>query len=549
MFWFVVGILFLLAAVVVQAAGRNLIYNVALRVGAVGLALILGIVLLVFSGALWVGDGKGGLVTQKFGPGLKDGHIIADNGERGVQAEVLSQGWSFWYAPWKYDLESVPNVVIPPGSVGVVTALDGAPLPAGEVYASAWESPTLMLDAHTFLSKGGCKGPQLTVLPPGQYRYNPRLFVIAAAPCVDIPIGFAGAVRANAGPYYGGTNVEIEAVNGVPLVPSGFRGVWTTPLMPGQYYMHPSAYQVITAKAMKRVYSYTGATGSEANTANKKEPDGDNSIHVQTLDGFRFPVDVRVAVNIQAQNLPYIVAKLGDPDGDTDHNGFDNLEEMAILPSIRAILRNSAEKQRAIEYVNSRSLVEVSSKILFEADMKKDKIDVEGLYLADIGINRTPEGVALLKTQTDKEIATQQQTMYQKQVLAETDRSKQVEARAAADMQEQIQKSKAGIKVAEQDAEAAKLRAQGEAAQSLVYKAKIDALGGPDAFTRFEVTKLMVESVSKALTEWKPDLPKILIMGDKGGSGGSVDAMLASLLAQMSSVSLDKAPAVAPATK
>ena len=545
MIQFIFGLLMLggglLAWVVTRGIIKPWMRNVILFVLTVG-----GIATVIFSGTLWVSTISGGLITKKFGDPLKDGHVIAANGERGVQAEVLPQGWTFpkWYAPWQYDLESVPNQVVPPGQVGVVTALDGKPLPEGEVYAPAWEDPTAMLDGTKFMQTG-YKGPQLTVLTPGQYRYNPKLFQITLAPVVDIVVGEVGVVRANAG--LTATNNAID-VNGVPLVPKGYKGIWNDTLAPGQYYMHPTAYQVVKVKTLKRVYSYTHSKGSDANTASAKEPEGDNSIPVRSLDSFQFPVEVRVAVAILAQNAPYVVAKLGDPDSDLDRNGFELIEDRAILPSLRAILRNSAESKKAIEYVNSRSKVEADGLKMFTLDMAKDKIEVEGFFLANINLGATPEGTALLKTQTDKELAVQQQEMYQNQVTAETERGKQVEAAAKADMQKEIQKSLAGIEVAKNEAEAAKKKAEGEAAQSLVYEAKIKAFGGTEAFTRLEITKLLVEKLAAVVPDLKPGVfPQVFVSGGSGGDGSALTGLTTSLLAQMQAVS--KATPVVEAPK
>jgi hypothetical protein len=549
MFAFVFGCLLIVAGLIAPL----LLSDVLKPVGRTLLAIILvmlGTVAVVFSTSLWVNTNSGGLITKKFGEGLKDGRIIAVSGQRGVQAEILSPGWSFGWAPWQYNLESVPNVEIKAGTVGVVTAMDGDPLPAGEIYAKAWASPTLMLDAKAFLTQGGQKGPQLTVLPPGQYRYNPKLFQITPAPCIDVPIGFAAGVRANAGlPFNGDGTNQTDVVNGVPLVPNGYKGLWCEPLLPGQYYMHPQAYQVILVRTTKRMYSYTGVAGSEANTASKKEPEGDNSIHVRSQDSFEFPVDVRVAVAISAKDIPYVVAKIADPDADSDKNGFDNIEERAILPSVRAILRNTAEGKKAMDYVNSRSQVEKEALARFTVDMAKDRLEVEGFYLADIGLSRTAAGKELLKTQTDKEIAMQQQDMYMKQVLAANERGKQVEAEEKANQQKGIQASQAGIKIAEQDAEAAKRRAEGDAAQALVYKAKIDALGGPEAFTKFEVTKMIVEKMADALSTWKPALPQTVVMGQGGGANGSVDGILAGILGQMNTAAMKPAVVAQPTGK
>jgi len=279
-------------------------------------------------------------------------------------------------------------------------------------------------------------------------------------------------------------------------------------------------------KVTKRVYSYTSSKGSEANTANKAEPDGDNSIHVRSSDSFTFPVDVRVAVAIVAENAPYVVAKIGDPDSRADKNAFELIEERCILPSIRAILRNSAEKKKALEYVNSRTQVEQDAMRLFALDMAKDKIETEGFFLNDIGLNRTPEGQQLLKTQTDTELALQQQAQYQQQVKAEEQRALQVKAKTAADQQEKIQVSLAGIESEKNNAEAAKNKAMGDAAQSLVYEAKVKALGGVDNFTKLELAKIWAEALGKA---WKGELPSTMFMGSQGGT---LDSVMTGVFAQ-----------------
>jgi hypothetical protein len=532
MFAFLLGILCFLGAVVLGVFGSTFIYVRWLRVLAIGMCCLLGIVFCIWSSTLWIGPSKGGLVTKKFGVPLKEGHIVAAAGERGVQADIISPGWSFgpadnsswlWW-PWLYDVESVDNITIPEGNVGVVVALDGAPLPEGEIYAPAWDDPTRMIDAKMFLVGHGCKGPQLTVLPPGQYRYNPKLFEVRPASCVDVPIGYVGVVRANAGLTQ--TNILTDVVNGVPLVPKGYRGIWKEPLLPAKYYLHPNAYQVIQVKVTKRVYSYTSASGSEANTSNKKEPEGDNSIHVRSSDSFQFPVDVRVAVAILAENAPYVVAKIGDPDSRAEKGGFDLLEERVILPSLRAILRNSAEKKKALEYVNSRSQVETDAMKLFQADLLKDKVETEGFFLADIGLNRTPEGQQLLKTQTDTEIALQQQAQYKEQVKAEDQRAQKVKAQEAADQQKNIQESLAKITVEDNNARAAENKARGDAAQSLVYEAKVKALGGTENFTRLEVTKMWAEALGRT---WKGDLPHTMFVG---GQGGTLDSVMTAVFSQ-----------------
>jgi hypothetical protein len=453
------------------------------------------------------------LVTRKFGADLKEGHIIAANSERGTQAGVLTPGWNFGYWPWNYAIESVKNMDIPADNVGVVLAKDGKDLPAGEVYAPEWVNPQAMIDGDKFM-KEGYRGPQLTVLPPGQYRYNPKLFSIASSPCLNVKVGEVAVIKANAGLIYTNKNV-ISDVN-AQLVPKGYRGIWNQALTPNKYYLHPGAYEPVMVKTIKRVYTYTGK-GTVDPKAGKS--DHDNSITVRSKDGFTFPVDTRVTVIIPTENAPFAVARFGDPDGDPEKDGFEAIETIAILPSIRAILRNSAQDQEALKFVNSRSEVEKEAYNKVKADLEKDKIEVEAVYLADIGVGDTAEGKELLKTQTDTQLALQQIAQYKQQQAAEMERANQVKAREQADLQKQIQASVAEITVSSNKAEAAINEARGKAA---AYEQQIKALGGFDNLVKMELGKAAIEKIGG---QWKGDVPSMVISGGSAGGGSLTDVM------------------------
>lgn len=121
MFRFVLGVIVLFAAFVLPFIAPSEIRRGAKAMISSILA-ILGAIFIIFSTSLKVDSNEGGLITKMFGTGLDDGRIVAVNGERGVQADVLTPGWSFGWWPWLYKLESVPNIEIKDGQVGVVTA-------------------------------------------------------------------------------------------------------------------------------------------------------------------------------------------------------------------------------------------------------------------------------------------------------------------------------------------------------------------------------------------------------------------------------------------
>jgi uncharacterized membrane protein YqiK len=54
-------------------------------------------------------------------------------------------------------------------------------------------------DANAFFDGGGERGPQMKVIPPGNYRINPILFDVILADVTDIPENKIGVVTVKEG--------------------------------------------------------------------------------------------------------------------------------------------------------------------------------------------------------------------------------------------------------------------------------------------------------------------------------------------------------------
>ena len=493
--------------------------NSIIRVGVVRIVVpIIGITLIFISTAIFVDEDKSGVVVVKFGTDLPVGKIIATNGEKGPQARILPPGWHFGYWPWNYELREVPTITIPSGHVGVVEAKDGAnPLPKGEIFATEWDDPQEMLDGAKFMAKGQ-RGPQLTVLTPAQYRYNPMIFDIKIAKALEVPIGKVAVIKANAGKDPASLENK-KSVNGVELVPKGYRGIWETALHPDAYYLHPSAYIVTLVQTTNRMYEYT-----KPKEANSKRVD--KSIGVKTLDSFVFPVDVRVSAKISAEDAPYVVARLANPDGDHNGDGFNILEEIVILPVIRAIFRNNAESKKALEYVQNRSRIEIDATSKFAEGLAQFRVTTDGVFIGENGLTDTPEGRALMATQTDKEVALQEKATFQEQKLAQEERAKMVKAEEDANQEKNMAVARAQVVISDQEAQAKINLARGEAA---AYAEKVKALGGEANFINLEMFKMTMD-------KWQGGLPNMLMMGGTGvsdsQSGEAVNMMIMKMLEQ-----------------
>jgi regulator of protease activity HflC (stomatin/prohibitin superfamily) len=454
-------------------------------------SLIFAIVTMALSTTIYVNDDQGGIVARKFGSDLPPNRVVAANGEKGPQAGTLGPGWHFGYWPWIYDLQQVDNMTIPQGSVGVVLAMDGQPLPGTEVFAPAWKSSEEMMDGQAFLSQGkGFRGPQLTVLTPGRYRFNPRLFTITPKPSLLVGVGEVAVIKANAGLHYQPIEGEtLPVINGTALVPNGFQGIWKSALPPGAYNMHPDAYQVVKVQTTNRVYTYQ----------NKEW-----AIKVRSKDGFTFPVDVRVSVSVSAEDAPYLVALLADPDkivkDDQEDEALSILESKVILPLVRAIFRNVAESMNALQFVNSRTQVESSATARMRQELLKYKLASEGIFIGNIDLDQSEAGKHLLATQTDREVAVNEQQTYSEKMRAEQARATFIKAQEEAEQQRNLASATYKVKVAEQQALAREAEAKGEASYiQITSQAKKDAYSamagaiGAQGVTQLELMKLVAE--------------------------------------------------------
>jgi regulator of protease activity HflC (stomatin/prohibitin superfamily) len=86
----------------------------------------------------YVPPGKHLVIMAKDGDPMPPDQVLAERGQKGTQREVLGEGWHF-ILPIAYTTELEENTIIWPGKVGIVTALGGKPLPQDRVLAEEGE--------------------------------------------------------------------------------------------------------------------------------------------------------------------------------------------------------------------------------------------------------------------------------------------------------------------------------------------------------------------------------------------------------------------------
>lgn len=537
-------LLFTVLAIVALGASFVVALPPAGRGALAALAASLFIFGLVVGSSVVIDENEVGIVhKQFFGKALPTGQIIARDGEMGPQAEILGPGWHFGYYPFTYSVRVDHVVTVPPGQVGFVTARDGQPLPENEMFAPAWDSAQDMLNPTTFFTKGGRRGPQTTILTPGTYRYNTALHEVTAIPALQVDAGTVAVIKSNTGQPWTAADGKGDTVNGVPLVPRNHRGVWAEPITPGGYYLNSRAFVPIIVKTTQRVYTYqavqsnprtaTARNGNKPAAATPSAGNDDWSVSVRSKDGFSFPVDVRVSCAVEAKNAPYLVALLGNPDAvvqdEQEDEKLEVLEARVILPAVRAIFRNVAETMNALEFINHRSEIEALATQRITAELARYRVTCDGVYVGNIHLDASEAGQKLIMTQTEREVAVNQQKLYDQQKQAEVSRAQFVRAQEEAEQQRQLAAAEYKVQIEGQNAKSQVAKARGEAESQVIigegrakaYKLLVETLGR-EQVAQLELLKLVVDGKVQIT-------PQVFVSSP---TGGTMDALAGTILRQ-----------------
>ncbi|MCA9295470.1 MAG: hypothetical protein KC983_03115, partial [Phycisphaerales bacterium] len=490
--------------------------NAALRAAAGVCAVVVLLVGVVLSSARFISQDEAGIVIKNVGSDIPQGGIIAVNGEKGPQAEILGPGLHLFYWPGLYTVDEVRLVEIGPDEVGLLTAVDGLPLPAGQAFAPEWETDRYrdMLNAEYFLGEGkGHKGPQASVLTPGSYRLNTTLFNIEKVRVTNVDAGTVGVVKSNVGLPPEGVPVGHDTV-----VEKNQRGIWRDPYPPQKLYLNTKAYEITSVSTKEQTVRY-GAGG-----------DVDyQEIEVRTSDGFTFPVDVRIEYQITPEDAPNVVARFGG-DGESLRS--------RLTSAVRDIFRNNAENVKALDYVQQRSTQGQTSSRMLQERMHPLGIMIKAVAIGDIGNEETLGN--LLKTQKDREIAIQEQLTIQEQQkaaerrkeLMKTEQEAMEERRlATAAYEVKIADEEKAKRITEAEAEAESIRIRAEA-QAEAYRVVAEQIGPRNA-AMLELLKIVGDAGINIT-------PRVMVVGDTGGSSNGAAAAKEAETAALIGTMLDR---------
>ncbi len=221
-----------------------IIDNLALVVEALAL-----LVLLYQSIAIARGDQFITVERRWFGKSMADGRTVALHNEVGLQARTLGPGIHF-FVPFIYKVEKHPFFSIGETDIGIVQAVTGLPIPPGEFFARTVDC-NIFQDGEAFLQNGGEKGPQLAILPPGEYQINPHLFTVKIVTAVIIHEDEIGIIEAVAGKPCVVGRIFADAVDcdafqdaDAFLRNGGQKGPQVNVLPPGNYRINTALFKV-----------------------------------------------------------------------------------------------------------------------------------------------------------------------------------------------------------------------------------------------------------------------------------------------------------------
>ena len=473
------------------------------------------------------------------------------------------------FGPQAFGLEpgALRVTEIKPGNdvdqVGVVTTLEGSPLPSGDIAGrlggwadvSELESSTaadgsnsahdaavvqLMLgskndqhnnyqDFQAFLDAGGHIGLQHDVLQYGAFNLNPFLVRVELVPMLVVRQGQVAVVKSYVGlptEDTSGTDFKFGSI-----VMPGHRGIWREPLRTGKYALNPRVYAAEVVPTS--ILTLNWAT---ANSAAHDLDKGLSSIDAKSREGFVFKIDLQVQIHVPDTKAPLVISMVGT---------MANLVNEVLQSAVGNYFRNSLQALAAVTFIETRDQVQANSETYVTDYLARYQVETRGVYIQDVVF--PPELVEVL---TSREIANQEKTTYEEQRAAQVVRVDLEAARGKADMQSELAQAQVSVDIEKAKADARTAQAEGEANYTertgRADAVKVEAIGLAEAeatkakglalAAAYEAQRTAIGAeataavaVANAIADGHVTIvPEVLVQGE--GGGGAFTGLAATLM-------------------
>lgn len=445
--------------------------------------------------------------------------FLAGRGEKGRQLGLLTAG-TYRIHTVLFDVIAAHNAAAHglPGDalrvhrvqedrVGIVTALDGAPIEAGEIAGPSIAGHQNFQDAQAFLKSGGRRGLQEQVLLSGSWNLNPWFVQVEQVAMTEVPIGYVGVVIS----YVGHAHEDVSGADFKhgDLVTPGHKGVWIEPLHPGKHALNTRVMKLERVPTTNIVLNWADRTEAHAYDSRL------SSITVRSKDGFAFNLDVSQIIHVGAPEAPKVISRVGS---------MQNLIDHVLQPIVGNYFRNAAQASTVLDFLGARSERQAEAALHIRRALSLYDVQAIDTLIGDI---HPPE--ELMRTLTDRKIAEEQKKTFEVQEAAQRQRQQLVRETATAEIQLELVGAEQGVRIAELQAasrvqeatgEAEAIRATGEA-HADAYRAGVAALGAP-GFTALQLMQVVGERAVRIV-------PDVAVSGDASGNG-LVSALLGNLV-------------------
>jgi regulator of protease activity HflC (stomatin/prohibitin superfamily) len=430
--------------------------------------------------------------------------------------------------------------------VGIVTTFEGDPLPSGDIAsrlggfsdidamekARATDGDVIEVllgnknnlhnnyqDLQAFLDNGGRIGLQHDPLLYGAYALNPFLVSVELVWMLVVEQGQVAVIKAYVGlPTQDTSGTDFKFGT---LVRPGHRGIWQEPLRTGKYPLNPRCYQAEVVPTSILTLNWADAV-SEAHNLDAQL----KQIVAKSNEGFVFSIDLQVQIHVPDTNAPRVISMVGT---------MMNLVNEVLQAAVGNHFRDKLQSMPAIRFIETRQQVQEEAFAHIREQLDQYRVETRGVYIQDVAL---PD--ELVKVLTQREIANQEIETYRKQRSAQEERIAMENAKGTAEMQADLAKSKVGVDIKTNNANARTEEARGEAefisktgsargaeveavglARARGYQAQVLALGS-------NATALVnvITALADGTTKFVPD-----ILVTSGGNGGSaIDGLAATAM-------------------
>jgi hypothetical protein len=335
---------------------------------------------------------------------------------------------------------------------------------------------------------------------------------------------------------------EYDAALTAPLVPNNCRGIWSTALLPGDIFVNRRAYVITNVPTRVQSWVYKGgytkrsialtlqADGKFSQKLSEVVQEYDPTSHADKaitvrVEGWEVPQDVRVIVQIDAQNAPVVVASVG---------GLQQLEDKIITPAIRSIVRNVVGGM--IETVDAKGKTIVRSTEVMDLINNRQRLEQQvakkvrvvganaGLNVKSVKFGEPAVPPELLIPAQREQLSVSLKAAYAEEEKAQKARIDVEKTRALADQQSTLVEAQIADQSAKFFADAAQKQGDGEKRKlqeiAIGQKAQLEVLG-KDNTMQLAVLGQLLETISKNPGILKGiNVPSTVVLGGGGGLEG-----------------------------